>query len=588
MTRTHNNGELRLSHVGECVNLKGWVTKIRNLGGLLFVDLRDRHGTTQLTLNTESVDTDLVQVAESLRNEYVISVTGTVIERESKNPEMLTGDIEIEVVSLEILSQAKTTPMIIDDETDALEDTRLKYRYLDLRRPVMQKNLMIRHKMLKSIRHFLDTRDFIDIETPYLTKATPEGARDYLVPSRVHPGQFYALPQSPQIFKQLLMISGFERYYQIARCFRDEDLRKDRQPEFTQIDIETSFLSQAEIMSMTEEMLVGVMRDVLGVEVPRPFPTMTYMDAMERFGTDKPDTRFDMELISLDDVAKDCGFAVFSGAVASGGRVKALCVKGGESKFSRKDIDALTEFVKRYKAKGLAWLKLSEEGFVGPIAKFFSEEELVQIKEATSAETGDLLLFVADSADVVTASLGALRVHLAETLDLIDASKFNFLWVVDWLLYEHDEEAGRFFAAHHPFTMPATDCLDTFDVNPKEARAQAYDVVLNGYELGGGSIRIYDESVQARMFKTLGFSEEELRSQFGFMLDALQYGTPPHGGIALGVDRFAMILTGSDSIRDVIAFPKTASASCSMTEAPSFVSDEQLTELGIDVLDEKM
>ena len=583
MTRTHNNGELRLSHVGEHVNLKGWVTKTRNLGGLLFVDLRDRYGTTQLTLNTESVDASLAQVAEGLRNEYVIEVAGTVVERESKNPEMSTGDIEIEATILKILSQAKTTPMIIADETDALEDTRLKYRYLDLRRPVMQKNLITRHKMLKSIRNFLDAHDFIDIETPYLTKSTPEGARDYLVPSRVHPGQFYALPQSPQIFKQLLMVSGFERYYQIARCFRDEDLRKDRQPEFTQVDIETSFLSQAEIMSMTEDMLAGVMREVKSMEVARPFLTMTYMDAMERFGTDKPDTRFSMELITLDDIAKTCGFSVFSGAIASGGRVKALCVKGGASDFSRKDIDALTDFVKRYKAKGLAWLKLSEEGFAGPIAKFISEEELVQIKEITSAEAGDLLLFVADYEDVVAASLGALRVHLAEKLGLIDESKFNFLWVVDWPLYEHDEEAGRFFAAHHPFTMPAASSLDTFDVNPKEARAQAYDIVLNGYELGGGSIRIYDESVQARMFKTLGFSEEELRSQFGFMLDALQYGTPPHGGIALGVDRFAMILTGSESIRDVIAFPKTASASCSMTDAPSTISDEQLTELGLDV-----
>ena len=436
MNRTHNNGELRLEHVGQVVELKGWVAKTRNLGGLVFIDLRDRYGITQLVANPENVSHEVLEAANKVRNEYVIAVKGTVAERQSKNPNMATGDIEIILDELTIISEAEMTPLIIADETDALEDTRLKYRYLDLRRPVMQKNFILRHNILKSIRSYLDGNDFIEVETPYLNKSTPEGARDYLVPSRVHEGHFYALPQSPQIFKQLLMVSGFERYYQIARCFRDEDLRADRQPEFTQIDIETSFLTQEEIMNMIEEMLVKMMKDVKGLDVARPFPRLSYEEAMGRFGSDKPDTRFDMELIALNDVVANCGFSVFAQAVEAGNEVKALCVKGSAERFSRKDIDKLTDFVKKYKAKGLAWIKVVEEGFNGPIAKFFNEEEVANIKAATNAEVGDLLLFVADKKSVVADSLGALRLHLGKELGLIDESKFNFLWVIDWPLFE--------------------------------------------------------------------------------------------------------------------------------------------------------
>jgi aspartate--tRNA ligase len=581
MNRTHNNGELRLENVGQVVELKGWVAKSRNLGGLVFIDLRDRYGMTQLVANPETVSPEVLEVANKVRNEYVIAVKGIVAERQSKNPNMPTGDIEVVLEQLTIISEAEMTPLIIADETDALEDTRLKYRYLDLRRPMMQKNFILRHNILKSVRSYLDSQDFIEVETPYLNKSTPEGARDYLVPSRVHEGEFYALPQSPQIFKQLLMVSGFERYYQVARCFRDEDLRADRQPEFTQIDIETSFLTQEEIMNLVEEMLVKMMKDVKGLDIPRPFPRLSYEEAMGRYGSDKPDTRFEMELIPLNHVVANCGFSVFASTVEAGNEVKALCVKGAAERFSRKDIDKLTDFVKKYKAKGLAWVKVVEEGFNGPIAKFFNEDEVASIKAATNAEIGDLLLFVADTKAVVADSLGALRLHLAKELGLIDESKFNFLWVIDWPLFEYDEEAGRFFAAHHPFTMPSLDTLDTFDTDSHNAKAQAYDIVLNGYELGGGSLRIYRPDIQSRMFEALGFTKEEAEEQFGFLMNAFKYGTPPHGGLALGLDRIAMILTGSQSLRDVIAFPKNASATCPMTEAPGRVSEAQLTELHI-------
>ncbi len=581
MNRTHNNGELRIEQVGQIVELKGWVAKTRNLGGLIFIDLRDRYGMTQLVVNPETAKPEVLEAANKVRNEYVVAVKGEVTERQSKNPNMPTGDIEVVLDELTIISEAEMTPLIIADETDALEDTRLKYRYLDLRRPVMQKNFILRHNILKSIRSYLDGHDFIEVETPYLNKSTPEGARDYLVPSRVHEGEFYALPQSPQIFKQLLMVSGFERYYQIARCFRDEDLRADRQPEFTQIDIETSFLTQEEIMNMIEEMLVKMMKDVKGLDIPRPFPRLSYEEAMGRFGSDKPDTRFEMELIALNDAVANCGFSVFAQTIEAGNEVKALCVKGASDRFSRKDIDKLTDYVKKYKAKGLAWMKVVEEGFNGPIAKFFSEQEIERIKQATQAETGDLLLFVADKKSVVADSLGALRLHLGKELGLIDESKFNFLWVIDWPLFEYDEELGRFFAAHHPFTMPSLDTLETFDTDGHQAKAQAYDIVLNGYELGGGSLRIYQKDIQERMFKALGFTQEEAEEQFGFLMNAFKYGTPPHGGLALGLDRIAMILTGSQSLRDVIAFPKNASASCPMTEAPGVVSEAQLDELRI-------
>ncbi|MCL1950991.1 MAG: aspartate--tRNA ligase [Turicibacter sp.] len=576
-----NNGQLRINHVGESVQLRGWVAKSRNLGGLVFIDLRDRYGITQLVVNPETANEALMEAANKARNEFVISITGTVVERESKNPNMPTGDIEVAVSELVILSEAAMTPLIIADETDALEDTRLKYRYLDLRRPVMQRNIMLRHKMVSAFRHFLDNNEFIDIETPYLTKATPEGARDYLVPSRVHPGEFYALPQSPQIFKQLLMVAGFERYYQVARCFRDEDLRADRQPEFTQLDVETSFMGKEDIMAMTESMLKKMMKDVMGVEIGYDFPIMPYEEAMSRYGSDKPDTRFAMELISLCGQVADCGFSVFSDTVKNGGMVKALNVKGAAEKFSRKDIDKLTDFVKKYKAKGLAWVKVTVDGWNGPIAKFFSTEDAAKINLAATAEAGDLLLFVADKKEIVENSLGMLRGYLGKQLGLIDESKYNFLWVVDWPLYEYDEEAGRYFAAHHPFTMPDPAHVDTFDSNPKDALAQAYDIVLNGYEVGGGSIRIYNPEIQSRMFKTLGFSESDQQEQFGFLIEALKYGTPPHGGIALGVDRLIMTLIGTDSIRDVVAFPKTNSASCLMTEAPGKPSDAQLEELHI-------
>ena len=581
MNRTHNNGELRIEQVGQTVELKGWVAKTRNLGGLVFIDLRDRYGMTQLVINPETAKPEVLATATKVRNEYVIAVKGEVAERQSKNPNMPTGDIEVVLDELTIISEAEMTPLIIADETDALEETRLKYRYLDLRRPVMQRNFILRHNILKSIRSYLDGHDFIEVETPYLNKSTPEGARDYLVPSRVHEGEFYALPQSPQIFKQLLMVSGFERYYQIARCFRDEDLRADRQPEFTQIDIETSFLTQEEIMNMIEEMLVKMMKDVKGLDIPRPFPRLSYEEAMGRFGSDKPDTRFEMELMALNDVVANCGFSVFAQTVEAGNEVKALCVKGAADRFSRKDIDKLTDYVKKYKAKGLAWVKVTEDGFNGPIAKFFNEQEIENMKQATQAETGDLLLFVADKKSVVADSLGALRLHLGKELGLIDESKFNFLWVIDWPLFEYDEEAGRFFAAHHPFTMPSLDTLDTFDTDAHQAKAQAYDIVLNGYELGGGSLRIYQKDIQERMFKALGFTKEEAEQQFGFLMNAFKYGTPPHGGLALGLDRIAMILTGSQSLRDVIAFPKNASATCPMTEAPGVVSEAQLEELHI-------
>ena len=432
MNRTHNNGELRIEQVGQTVELKGWVAKTRNLGGLVFIDLRDRYGMTQLVINPETAKPEVLATATKVRNEYVIAVKGEVAERQSKNPNMPTGDIEVVLDELTIISEAEMTPLIIADETDALEETRLKYRYLDLRRPVMQKNFILRHNILKSIRSYLDGHDFIEVETPYLNKSTPEGARDYLVPSRVHEGEFYALPQSPQIFKQLLMVSGFERYYQIARCFRDEDLRADRQPEFTQIDIETSFLTQEEIMNMIEEMLVKMMKDVKGLDIPRPFPRLSYEEAMGRFGSDKPDTRFEMELMALNDVVANCGFSVFAQTVEAGNEVKALCVKGAADRFSRKDIDKLTDYVKKYKAKGLAWVKVTEDGFNGPIAKFFNEQEIENMKQATQAETGDLLLFVADKKSVVADSLGALRLHLGKELGLIDESKFNFLWVIDW------------------------------------------------------------------------------------------------------------------------------------------------------------
>ncbi len=587
--RTYYCGEMTEQAVGEKVVLKGWVQKRRDLGGLIFIDLRDRTGIVQIVFSPE-VSEEALRVAEGIRNEYVLDVEGTVVRREESqvNPNLQTGKIEIHVHRVTVLSEAKTPPFIISDETEVAEDVRLKYRYLDLRRPVMFQTFKMRHQVAKAIRDFLDEEGFLEVETPILTKSTPEGARDYLVPSRVHPGEFYALPQSPQIFKQLLMVGGFERYYQIARCFRDEDLRADRQPEFTQVDIETSFMSQEEIMSMIERMMARVMKTAKGIELSLPFPRMSYNEAMSRYGSDKPDTRFGMELVDLSEQVRDCGFKVFSSAVANGGQVKAINVKGAAQQYSRKDMDALTEFVARYGAKGLAWLKVEEGGLKGPIAKFFIEEEQKGIIQALEAETEDLLLFVADSKAVVADALGALRLKLGKELQLIDETKFQFLWVTDWPLLEYDEEEGRYYAAHHPFTMPVREDLPHLDTDPASVRAQAYDLVLNGYELGGGSLRIFERDVQEKMFQVLGFTEEEAREQFGFLLEAFEYGTPPHGGIALGLDRLVMLLAGRTNLRDTIAFPKTASASCLLTEAPSHVSDKQLEELHLTVDVEKI
>lgn len=578
--RTYYCGEVTEKAIGEKVILKGWVQKRRDLGGLIFIDLRDRTGIVQVVFNPENSQ-EAIATAERVRNEFVLDIEGMVVAREegTVNEGLKTGRVEIKAEKITILNEAKTPPFVLDDKTDVSEDIRLKYRYLDLRRPAMFETFKMRHQVTKVMRDFLDSEDFLDVETPILTKSTPEGARDYLVPSRVHPGEFYALPQSPQIFKQLLMVGGFERYYQIARCFRDEDLRADRQPEFTQLDIEMSFMSQDDIIILMENMMKKIMNEVKGLDIQIPFPRMTYQEAMDRFGSDKPDTRFSMELKDVSEILKDSGFKVFAGAISAGGQVKAINVKGGAAQYSRKDIDALTEFVSRYGAKGLAWLKAEEDGLKGPISKFVTEEEQNAIKTTLSVETGDLLLFVADKVNVVADALGALRSKLGKDLGLIDQSKFNFLWITDWPLLEYDEEAGRYFAAHHPFTMPAREDLELLDTDPAKVRAQAYDLVLNGYELGGGSLRIFERTVQEKMFQVLGFTKEEAIEQFGFLLEAFDYGTPPHGGIALGLDRLVMLLAGRTNLRDTIAFPKTASASCILTNAPGEVSGEQLDDL---------
>ncbi|MCU9592907.1 aspartate--tRNA ligase [Caldibacillus thermolactis] len=582
--RTHYCGELSEKNVGESVVLKGWVQKRRDLGGLIFIDLRDRTGIVQVVINP--VDSpESFKLAESVRSEYVLDVKGNVIRRAegTENKKLKTGMIEIQCEQLTILNEAKTPPFPIENEMDITDETRIKYRYLDLRRPVMYETLRLRSKTVKAIRDFLDAEEFLEVETPILTKSTPEGARDYLVPSRVHPGHFYALPQSPQIFKQLLMVGGIDRYYQVARCFRDEDLRADRQPEFTQIDIETSFMSQEDIIALIEQMMKKVMKDVKGIDITTPFPRLTYQEAMERYGSDKPDTRFGLELVDASEIVKDSEFKVFASTVANGGQVKGINVKQSAEQYSRKDIDALTEFVKIYGAKGLAWIKVTEEGFTGPIAKFFDDNIQNQLKALFDAEAGDLLLFVADKKSVVADSLGALRLKLGKELGLIDESKFNFLWVTDWPLLEYDEEEGRYYAAHHPFTMAVREDLPLLETDPGRVRAQAYDIVLNGYELGGGSIRIFERDVQEKMFKVLGFSEQSAREQFGFLMDAFEYGTPPHGGIAIGLDRLIMLLAGRSNLRDTIAFPKTASASDPLTNAPSEVSSSQLDELKLSI-----
>jgi len=582
--RTHPCGEITEQEIGQQMVLKGWVQKRRDLGGLIFVDLRDRTGIVQIVFNP-AISVEALAIGDKLRNEFVIEVKGDVVARDKKqeNPNMKTGRIEVQASNVTIINESKNPPFAIENQSDVSEDLRLKYRYLDLRRPVMYETFKMRSDVTKSVRRFLDEETFLEVETPILTKSTPEGARDYLVPSRVHEGEFYALPQSPQLFKQMLMVSGFEKYYQIARCFRDEDLRADRQPEFTQIDMEMSFMSMDEIIELNERMMQKLMKDVKGIDIDIPFNRMKYTEAISRFGSDKPDVRFGLELQDISTLVANSSFKVFAGAVENGGQVKAINVKGSADRYSRKDIDALGEFAGRYGAKGLAWLKVDAEGLKGPIAKFFVGEDSEKLVQTLQAEEGDLLLFVADKSSVVADSLGALRMKLGKELQLIDESKFAFLWVIDWPLFEYDEQDGRYYAAHHPFTMPFVEDIELMNTKPEDVRAQAYDLVLNGYELGGGSLRIFQRDIQEKMFSILGFTEEEARAQFGFLLEAFEYGTPPHGGIALGLDRLVMLLAGRTNLRDTIAFPKTASASDILTKAPSGVSEDQLKELSLSV-----
>lgn len=579
MRRTTYAGLVDEKYLDQEVCLKGWVQKRRNLGNLIFIDLRDIEGIVQLVFSQE-FNPEALKVAEQLRSEYVIEVKGKVVARGEKaiNPNMRTGKVEVEVSDIEILNKAKTTPFDIADDINASDDLRLQYRYLDLRRSEMQKALMIRNRITQTVHSYLDENHFLDIETPYLTRSTPEGARDYLVPSRVYPGHFYALPQSPQLFKQLLMGAGYDRYYQIARCFRDEDLRGDRQPEFTQIDIETSFMSAEEIQEMTEGLLKRVMKETLDVDIKTPIQRITWNEAMDRFGSDKPDIRFGMELKDMSGAVQNAGFKVFDMTLENGGQVKAITVPGGADKYSRKQIEEKQEYIKRFGAKGLAWVKVTDDGLTGPIAKFFTERA-EDIKAAAEAKSGDLILFVASNRKVVADSLGYLRVAIAKEMDMINKDEFAFIWVVDWPLFEYSEEFDRYIAAHHPFTMPNEEDLDLLETDPHKCHAQSYDIVLNGYELGGGSIRIHRRDIQEAMFKALGFTKEKAEEQFGWFMDALDFGFPPHGGLALGLDRFAMLLAGKDNIREVIAFPKNSKASEPLTHAPSTVAPKQLDEL---------
>ena len=578
MKRSMYAGRVREEHIGQEITLKGWVARRRDLGGLIFIDLRDREGIMQLVINPEKVSAEVMATAENLRSEFVIEVTGQVEAREQANDKLATGAVELNVTALTVLNTAKTTPFEIKDGIEANDDTRLRYRYLDLRRPEMLENLKLRAKVTHSIRNYLDELEFIDVETPFLSKSTPEGARDYLVPSRVSKGHFYALPQSPQITKQLLMNAGFDRYYQIVKCFRDEDLRGDRQPEFTQVDLETSFLTEQEIQDITEGLIARVMKETKGIEVTLPFPRMKYDDAMALYGSDKPDTRFEMLLQDLTAVVKGVDFKVFSEAPA----VKAIVVKGAADNYSRKDIDKMTEVAKQYGAKGLAWVKVVDGELNGPVAKFLTSIQ-GDLTSALGLEDKDLVLFVADTLEVANATLGALRGRIAKELGLIDNDKFNFLWVVDWPMFEWSEEEGRYMSAHHPFTLPQADTAHELEGELANVRAIAYDIVLNGYELGGGSLRINQKELQERMFKALGFSTEEANDQFGFLLEAMDYGFPPHGGLAIGLDRFVMLLAGEDNIREVIAFPKNNKATDPMTQAPSTVALKQLEELNLQV-----
>ncbi len=580
--RSHRCTEVSNKNIGETVTVMGWVQKRRNLGSLIFIDLRDRSGLLQVVFDENDVKSEGFAKAETLRSEFVIAVVGKVTKREAAvNENLATGDIEIRATELRILSEALTPPFPIEENTSSKDDLRLKYRYLDLRRPNLQKNLILRSNVATLVRTFLAEEGFLEIETPVLTKSTPEGARDYLVPSRVHPGNFYALPQSPQLFKQLLMCSGYDRYFQIVKCFRDEDLRADRQPEFTQIDMEMSFVDVDDVIDVNERLLAKMFKESIGVDVQLPIQRMTYKEAMDRFGSDKPDTRFGMELKDVSDIVKGCGFGVFTGALENGGSVRGINANG-QGDMPRKKIDALVEFAKGYGAKGLAYLSINEDGtYKSSFAKFMSEEELDALVAAMEGKPGDLLLFAADKNDTVFAVLGALRIHIADGLGLLDKNQFNFLWVTEFPLLEYSEEEERFVAKHHPFTMPMEEDLQYLDSDPARVRAKAYDIVLNGTEIGGGSVRIYQSDIQEKMFEVLGFSKEDAYDRFGFLLNAFKYGVPPHAGLAYGLDRLIMLMAKEDSIREVIAFPKVKDASCLMTDAPNVVDAKQLEELAI-------
>ncbi len=580
--RSHRCTEVSNKNIGETVTVMGWVQKRRNLGSLIFIDLRDRSGLLQVVFDENDVKAEGFAKAETLRSEFVIAVVGKVTKREAAvNENLATGDIEIRATELRILSEALTPPFPIEENTSSKDDLRLKYRYLDLRRPNLQKNLILRSNVATLVRTFLAEEGFLEIETPVLTKSTPEGARDYLVPSRVHPGNFYALPQSPQLFKQLLMCSGYDRYFQIVKCFRDEDLRADRQPEFTQIDMEMSFVDVDDVIDVNERLLAKMFKESIGVDVQLPIQRMTYKEAMDRFGSDKPDTRFGMELKDVSDIVKNCGFGVFTGALENGGSVRGINANG-QGDMPRKKIDALVEFAKGYGAKGLAYLSINEDGtYKSSFAKFMSDEELKALVDAMEGKPGDLLLFAADKNDTVFAVLGALRIHIADGLSLLDKNQFNFLWVTEFPLLEYSEEEERFVAKHHPFTMPMEEDLQYLDSDPARVRAKAYDIVLNGTEIGGGSVRIYQSDIQEKMFEVLGFSKEDAYDRFGFLLNAFKYGVPPHAGLAYGLDRLIMLMAKEDSIREVIAFPKVKDASCLMTDAPNVVDAKQLEELAI-------
>lgn len=577
MKRTHNNGELRIEHVNQAVTLVGWVAKRRNFGSLVFIDLRDREGITQLVF-----DEKLTEAITEVRNEYVLSVTGIVVERQDKNPKLATGDIEIQVSAVEIINSAKTTPIIIAEETDALEDTRLKYRYLDLRRRPLQQNLKLRHQVAMITRNYLSDEGFIEVETPILCKSTPEGARDYLVPSRITSGTFYALPQSPQLYKQLLMISGMEKYFQIARCFRDEDLRADRQPEFTQIDIEMSFVDENDVWEMTEGLMRKIFHTVKGIEL-EPFLRLPYEECMAKYGSDKPDLRFAMECHDISDVFQNTEFKLFQQILEQGGIVQALVVEQGEKRFSRKELDQLQEYVKVYGAKALAYLKYGEEGISGSVAKVLSDEEKHTIQSVLGVNNGDLVFMIADQKRTAQTALGALRQKLGHQLELIDKNAYRFLWVTNFPMFEYSEEEDRYVAAHHPFTAPNEEDVDKLMSDPQHCYSRAYDLVVNGYELLSGSIRIHDQDLQEKVFEAIGMSMEEAHNKFGFFLDAFQYGTPPHGGVGIGLERLVMLLANTDNIRDVVAFPKTASAADLMSDAPSPVYEQQLDELHLNL-----